>query len=94
MNTMLDVIGKVLVLGLARPLQTRMRRSAPLLAFFTPSKLLCGNHGLSRLIYTTYPALALAWMAPRPLSPGRNTKCCLDMQMLTPFPSWHKEGAE
>ena len=75
MNTMLDVIGKVLVLGLARPLQTRMRRSAPLLAFFTPSKLLCGNHGLSRLIYSTYPThpgMTMAWMAPRPrpLSPA------------------------
>ena len=30
----------------------------------------------------------------RSSSCSRNTKCCLDMQMLTPFPSWHKEGRE
>ena len=40
------------------------------------------------------PASGMDGTSSRSSSCSRNTKCCLDMQMLTPFPSWHKEGRE
>ena len=72
MNTMLDVMGKVLVLGLApTPNSDATQRLIVGFHTFLVTSDCCGSQ--SRLIYSTYPThpgMTMAWMAPRPLSPA------------------------